>query len=149
MDASVPSLALQRGDEPAIDALPVRDVTWVLRWAVVAAAIVFGILILTTFAFQLSTERALVRAAEAGLREASLPRATARSIEDVVRRRLAVTKGLDRATSVVIRADSIALTVPLSAVLPQWMAILGADGATIECERTSLPARRTRKLRRP
>jgi hypothetical protein len=48
-----------------------------------------------------------------------------------------------------IGADSIALSVPVSAVLPRWMSYLGADGATIECERTSLPTPRTRKLRTP
>lgn len=148
MDTPADFPAVYRGEEPTIGALPVRGVTWVLRWASLMAALLIGFLILTAFGIELMTERALVRAAEAGAREAGMPRATARSIEAVVRRRVAVTAGLDRATSVSIRADSIALSVPVSAVLPRWMSILGADGSTIECQRAFSSQPRTHKLQR-
>jgi hypothetical protein len=149
MDTPAPFPALFRGDSPATQAIPVRGVSWVLRWAGILAALILGFLVLTAFTVELMTEQALIRAADAGLREARMPRATTRSIEAVVRRRLAITNGLDRATSVMIGADSIALSVPVSAVLPRWMSFLGRDGATIECERASLPTPRTRKLRTP
>ena len=63
----------------------VRGVGWVLRWA--AAIAVFGVagIVLLDFACRLGAEQALARAATAGLREASLPRATSRSVEQSIR----------------------------------------------------------------
>ena len=125
------------GNDCAGDALPVRGVGWVLRWAAVAVVLAVSAMVLTGFAYQLAAEQALARAAQAGLREAALPRATNASVEAAVRRRLADGFGLERATQVTLaRAGerlAIRLSVPTVAALPRWLpAGFWSDGAQIE-----------------
>ena len=95
-----------------------------------------GSLILVAFAYQLAAERALARAAAAGLREAALPRATEQTVEAAIRRRLADYRALDRATRVSLAKAgdrlSVGLAVPVAAILPRWLpAVSWYDGAEI------------------
>jgi hypothetical protein len=132
-----PTLALFRVDDHPAEEVQVRGVGWVLRWAATLAILCFSAVILTAFAYQLAAEQALARAATAGLREAALPRATSRTVDAVVRRRLASDVALSRATTVVLERNgsqvkgvvgprtgdqlSIALSTPVIAVLPRFV----------------------------
>ncbi|MEX2091285.1 MAG: hypothetical protein WD971_01345 [Pirellulales bacterium] len=135
MDA--PALQLFRGDACAGEPLPVRGVGWVLRWAMVLAVLAVSAVILMAFAYQLSAEQALARAATAGLREATLPRATSGSVEAVVQHQLANHFALQRATTIRLERNgspvkgvvcpqlgdqfSVALSAPARAALPDWL----------------------------
>jgi hypothetical protein len=142
---NTPALLLFHGDDCAGndcagDALPVRGVGWVLRWAVVTAVLAVSAMVLTAFAYQLAAEQALARAAQAGLREAALPRATNASVEAAVRRRLADSSAFERATQVRLAKvgdrTSVSLSVPSAAVLPRWLPVgLWNDGAHIAVRR--------------
>lgn len=108
-----------------------------LRWAATLMVLAVSAVILIVFGYQLAAERALARAAAAGLREAALPRATNQSVEAVVRRSLAGTMALDRATRVSLAnaggRRSIGLAVPLGAVLPRWLFVIaGSDSGEIK-----------------
>jgi hypothetical protein len=142
MDAS--ALHVFSGDENLVAPLAVRGVGWVLRWAVTLAILAVSGAILLGFGYQLAAERALARAAAAGLREAALPRATHESVVAVVRRRLAETLALDRATRVQLTSSdgqrSIGLAVPVSAVLPRWMSVVMAGELGEIRVRSSQPA---------
>jgi hypothetical protein len=138
MDA--PALHLFSADELTVDELPVRGVGWVLRWAATLAVLCASATILASFACQLAAEQALVPAATAGLREAALPRATSRTVDAVVRQRLASHFALSRATTVVLERNgapvkgivgpragdqlSISLSVRVNAVLPRLVGAL-------------------------
>ncbi len=116
-----------------------RGVGWVLRWAATLAVLAVSAVILLTFAYQLAAERTLARAAAAGLREATLPRANSRSVETVVRHHLVGCFDLHRATTIelqqngspvkgVVRpqsGDQLSLTLSVSpaASLPRWLSI--------------------------
>jgi hypothetical protein len=123
MDA--PALQIFAGDRQAAIALPVRGVRWVLRWFAALAVTAAAATILVAFGYQLSAERALVRAAAAGIREATCPRATSRSVAATVRRELADVWELDRATNISVTSAgarvAICLSVPLDDVLPRWV----------------------------
>jgi hypothetical protein len=138
MDA--PALQIFSGDDCALAPLPVRGVGWVLRWAASLAVLAGAATILVVFAYQVAAERTLVRAANAGLREAALPRATHASVEAAIRRRLAGAMSLDRATHVIVSSAgnraSVHLAVPVAAVLPRWLPIVRwFDGAEILVQR--------------
>lgn len=132
MDA--PSLHLFSDAAESADLLPVRGVAWVLRWTMVLAVLAISAVTLTAFGYQLAAERALARAASAGFREAALPRASNRSIEAAIRRRLGETMALNRSASVcVARAGgqiTLALAVPLDRMLPRWLPIAALCGGT-------------------
>jgi len=130
------ALQLFRGDDSAALPVPVRGVGWVLKWAGVLAVLAAAAVILVAFACQLAAERALARAAAAGLREASLPRATEQTVEAAIRRRLADSRTLGRATQVSLAKAgdriSVGLAVPVAAILPRWLpAVSWYDGAEI------------------
>jgi len=129
----VPALQLFPIEAESDEPLPVRGIGWVLGWAAVLAVLTVSAAILTAFAYQFAAERALARAATAGFREATLPRATNRSIEAATRRRLADSFAVDRAVSMsVAKAGdriSLALAVPLDHVLPRWLPIGACFGS--------------------
>ncbi len=138
MDA--PALQIFSGDDCALAPLPVRGVGWVLRWAASLAVLAIATMVLVAFAYQMAAERALVRAATAGLREAALPRATNASVEAAIRRRLAGTTSLDGATRMsVAKAGnrlSVRLAVPVAAIMPHWLFVARwFDGAEILVQR--------------
>ena len=106
------------------------------------SAFVFGLLwiagcVLTEFAYSLAAEHTLARAARAGALEATLPRATLRSVGDTVRRRLAErTSWAEHLTFAVHQNGAavggtihaaggdqmtVTLAVPVRAVLPRWL----------------------------
>jgi hypothetical protein len=117
-----------------------RGVGWVLGWAAAVAALGFAGCSLAEFACSLAAEHTLARAARAGALEATLPRATLRSVGDAVKRRLAdrsswakqLTLSVHRngaAVSGAIQAAggdqmTVTLVVPLRAALPRWLSAL-------------------------
>lgn len=163
MDA--PALQLFRGGDCKREFLPVRGVGWVLGWATVLAVLAVSAVILVTFAYQLAAERTLARAAAAGLREATLPRATSRSVEAVVRHHLVGRFDLHRATTIELQLNgspvkgvvrpqsgdqlSLTLVAPARTALPQWLRALvpwqASAAITTQIERhatsSSRPAR--------
>jgi hypothetical protein len=143
------------GDECAGKSLPVRGVDWVLRWAAALTALAASAVILVAFAYQLAAELALVRAASTGVREATLPRATSRSVEAAVRRQLAGRFDLHLATTIELQQNgspvksilrlqrgdqlSVALSAPARAALPHWLGAFvpwhGREAITTRSER--------------
>lgn len=116
--------------------LPVRGVGWVLRWTAAVCLLLAGAAVLTEFAYCRSAERALSRAAQSGVLEATLPRATRQSVEQTLTRRLdgTVPKGLTRiaflhngapvANKFLPRGGdrlSIVLVMPRVAAVPNWL----------------------------
>lgn len=140
-----PSLQLYLGDTVITDGLPKRGVSWVLRWAAAIAVLAFTMVIIAAFGFQLAAESALRRAANAGLREAALPRSTSESVAVVVRQRLSAHPRLQRALHLQLAAHgspvhglihaeqderlSLSLTVPTSAAMPRWLRLFAGDSA--------------------
>jgi len=116
---------------------PTRGVAWVLRWAVAIATLVSSTAVLVEFGYCLAAEQALLRAARAGVLEATLPRATYQTVEQTVRGRLASHglppqnvkfqvehNGMPARGSLVPRDSdqlSVTLVTPTWAVLPTWL----------------------------
>ena len=88
-----PSTIFRGNDAIALDALPVRGVGWVLKWAGTIAVLVLAATILAGFAFQLAAERTLANAARRDCVRPPCPARRASSVEAVVRQQLA---GLQR-----------------------------------------------------
>ena len=126
------------GDGPSSNqAAPTRGILWVLRWAAALGVLFFCCGVLAEFAHCLAAEHAVVRAARAGALEATLPRATAKSITESVTRRLAGYPSSKGQTRLVIQQNgkpilgrlkvqpgdriSVHLAVPGTAVLPGWL----------------------------
>jgi hypothetical protein len=89
--AAIESDLIQRSGAPLSDEAPSparRDALWVLKWAAAVVVIVMAAGILVEFGASLAAERALRRAAEAGIVEATLPRATSQSVLSTIERRL-------------------------------------------------------------
>jgi hypothetical protein len=116
-----------------------RGVGWVLRWAAAIAVIWIAGCVLAEFWCSLTAEHMLARAARAGALEATLPRATHRTVVEAVTRRLAnrawtkqmtlsvqqngtAIGGMIRATG----GDRMAVTMvaPARSVLPPWLSFL-------------------------
>ncbi len=122
------------------ESIPIRGVGWVLGWAAAVAVLCFAGCSLAEFAYSLAAEHTLTRAARAGALEATLPRATLRSVGDAVKRRLAersswakqLTLSVHRngaAVSGAIQAAggdqmTVTLVVPVRAALPLWLSEL-------------------------
>ncbi len=135
-----PALTIYQANETTVVELPVRGVAWVLGWTAVVVSLAASAMILVTFAYQLAVEQSLHRAAEAGLREASLPRASSRSVEFIIRQHLAERFSLDLAATVSLERSgvpmsgilrlrpgeqlSITLSVRADAVMPRWLTAL-------------------------
>jgi hypothetical protein len=114
-----------------------RGILWVLRWAAALAVLSFSCGVLTEFAFCLAAEHTVNRAARAGALEATLPRATSKSIAESVMRCLAGYHNASRQTRLVIEQNgkpilgrlivqpndriSVHVAVPGNAVLPGWL----------------------------
>lgn len=125
------------GEEPR---RTVRGVGWVLCWAAAMAILSWASLTLVAFAYQMAAERTLTEAAQAGIREAALPRATHRSVTESVRRRLAASTSLDRSTTIRIERNgwlvrglirpnggdqlTVTLRASFDAALPRWLTAL-------------------------
>jgi hypothetical protein len=65
-----------------------RGIRWVLKWAVALGVLAIAAAVLTEFAYLLGAEHKLSMAARAGVLEATLPRATYKSVTAAVERRL-------------------------------------------------------------
>jgi hypothetical protein len=114
-----------------------RGVGWVLRWTAAVAVLWVAGCVLAEFAYCLAAEHTLIRAARAGALEATLPRASFRSVGDTVERRLVrraswteqLTLSVHRNGAAVggaIQAAggdrmAVTLAVPVRAVVPQWL----------------------------
>jgi hypothetical protein len=119
---------------------PTRNIGWVVKWAAALAVLLYATTVLTEFAYSLMAEQLLVRAARAGVLEATLPRATPLSVEQSVWRRLpnsAVSEGrvklalLQNGSLVgkrleLIGGDRLSLTVAMRphALMPGWLRAL-------------------------
>jgi hypothetical protein len=115
---------------------PKYGVGWVLKWAAALGVLFVSTCILADFGYCLAAEHALARAARAGAREATLPRATSASIVASVKRRLsgyalqysALQVSVEqngqpvRGRFVARSGDEISVVVSLStaAVVPRW-----------------------------
>jgi hypothetical protein len=130
--------------------VPTRSVGWVLRWAAAIAVLSFAGCVLAEFAYCLAAEHTLTRAARAGAMEATLPRASVRSVGDTVKRRLVrrtawagrLTLSVHRNGAAVggaIRAAggdriTVTLAVPVRAVLPHWLSAIGLGSGEAQIE---------------
>jgi hypothetical protein len=117
--------------------MPSRGVLWVLRWAAALAVLFFSCGVLTEFAYCLAAEHTIARAARAGALEATLPRATTKSIAQSVARRLTSYPGTCGQTRLVIEQNdkptlgrlklqpgdriSVHVGVPSTTVIPRWL----------------------------
>jgi hypothetical protein len=143
--------------------LPTRGVFWVVRWPATVVSLLLTALQLTQFAYCLSAERSLTRAARAGVLEATLPRATQRSVTNTIMSQLTGTL-VDRVQLSVQRNGTpvvgnlrtsdgdrfeVALAVPASDAMPHWLRAVSfwtADSPiTVRAERQS-PGRKLRQL---
>jgi len=118
-----------------------RGIGWVLRWAAAIAVLWFSGCVLAEFAYSLAAEHALARAARAGALEATLPRATIPSVSETVNRRLANRDGWGEQLRLSVHRNGLAvggtiraaggdrmevtLAVPVRAVLPHWLSVIG------------------------
>jgi hypothetical protein len=117
---------------------PVRGIGWVLKWAAAICVLVASATFVLSFAYRLAAERALNEAAAIGLRAATLPRATKRTVEQAVKLELAKCTGSDRGISVSLQSAgkpvqgaidhrrfgqlSVTLSAPLA--MPSWLSAL-------------------------
>jgi hypothetical protein len=83
-----PAAAAPYDRDPSGKPVASRGVIWVLRWAGALATLLVSIVTLIEFAYDLSAEQTVARAARAAALEATLPRATMNSVAETVRRRL-------------------------------------------------------------
>jgi hypothetical protein len=116
---------------------PVRGVGWVLGWAGALTAMFASFVVLAEFGYQMSAEQTLARAARAGALEATLPRATYRSVEETIDRRLRSLVGRgagrriyisqnEKPVQAIVRQGeddrfSVTLTLADQAVMPGWL----------------------------
>jgi hypothetical protein len=133
-----------------------RGVGWVLRWAAAIAVLWVAGCVLVEFAYCLAAEHTLTRAARAGALEATLPRASFRSVGDSVERRLVQRASwTERLTLSVHRNGAaiggaiqaaggdrmgVTLAVPVRAVVPPWLSSIslrtGLSQIEVRAERT-------------
>jgi hypothetical protein len=125
------------GDCATKQVAPTRGVLWVLRWAAALVVLVFSCGVLTEFAYCLAAEHTVARAARAGALEATLPRATTKTIAESVTKRLTGYPSINGQTRLVIQQNgrpilgrlevlpgdriSVHVEVPSTAVLPRWL----------------------------
>ena len=115
------------------DDLPVRGVCWVLSRALAGLALLVGGTQLVVFFLLLAAEQQLATAAEAGLRETALPRASLTTVREVVRGELPlpvtpsvllVHNGHGRVGQLAVQpGDHLLLSVSVATrdVLPGWL----------------------------
>jgi hypothetical protein len=163
MELSRTSFDILSHFEPPPSTARSRGVFWVLKWAAALGVLSYAGCVLLQLAYCLAAERALSHAARAGVLEATLPRATRSSIQDMVKRRLLTGAIPTAALQIVVQQNaapmprlfrladgdrvSVALTVPTHAVLPAWLNAIPACGhdARIEARsERSLPSRQLR-----
>lgn len=146
-----------------------RGIAWVLRWAAAGGVLCFSTAVLAEYTFCLAAELTLLRAARAGALEATLPRATQRTVAETVARRLA---GFPHANGhwrlALWQNDepilgrlaphpgdrlTVSISIPRRGVLPGWLSALKCWGGQERLEARAvrhIPARRLRSLgRRP
>jgi hypothetical protein len=143
------------GEGSVADPLPkgkenaARGVGWVMRWAAALGVLAWSASVLVEFGYSVAAEQTLARAARAGAMEATLPRATSHSIEQVIWKRLDE-RAIPRSGARIALAHngapvagafhprpgdhvSITLSVSSKAVLPGWLQAVTAwsDGQPI------------------
>ncbi|MEX0611360.1 MAG: hypothetical protein WD738_08660 [Pirellulales bacterium] len=143
MDASQVSYdVLAHFDRPAVRDTTGRSATrgvgWVLHWFAALVTLFVAMTVLARFGYCLAAELALVRAARAGVLEATLPRATYQSVVQSVERRLAgyPPRAADRLRFSLLQNGApvrgifqlregdrlcVALALPTDEVLPAWL----------------------------
>jgi hypothetical protein len=88
----------------------VRDARWVLKWAAALAVFATTARVMFEFASDVSTEQALKQAAQAGLTEATLPRASRQSVAATVDRRLSAESIDPRNVNLILLENDIPIT---------------------------------------
>lgn len=159
---SMPQFGVQSttGQSSVYDGVPTRGVGWVLRWAAAGGVLLFSCAVLAEYAYCLAAELTLVRAARAGVLEATLPRATRQSVIDTIARRLRrFPHAKGQWQLAVLRNDVpvqgrivahpgdrllISVMLPSRSVLPGWLRSLkfwgGDEAITVQAVR-SIPSR--------
>ena len=144
MDSSRTSLELlahferpNQCESPPQHSIPLRGVSWVLKWAAAIGVLFVAACALLQFGYCLAAEQALARTAKAAALEATLPRASQQTIVETIERRLtgySIPTGSLRIAvqqnGVPVRrafriADddriSVTLSIEADAVLPVWL----------------------------
>ncbi len=119
---------------------PTRGIGWVLKWTAAAVVLFYSTTVLTEFAYSLAAEQLLVRAARAAVLEATLPRATVHSVEQLVLRRLGDAVASQGGVKLALLQNgvgvskklqplggdrlSISLAMPAQALMPDWLRTL-------------------------
>jgi hypothetical protein len=140
----------EAGEDSRQPLRPPIGVVCVLTWAVAAGVLFFAACTLLQLGYCIAAERALLRAARAGMLEATLPRATHESIVKNIERRLvdySIPAGALQITlrqndaplqRIVRLADddrvSVAISLSADAVLPAWLRTVNCwnDASQIE-----------------
>lgn len=130
---------------------PTVGAVCVLKWAAGAGVLFFATCALLQLRYCIAAELTLSHAARAGVVEATLPRATLKTIVETIERRLqshSIPPGMlqiaiqqnDVPMQRVLRlADgyrvSLAISLPIDAVLPAWLRVVNVwtGNASIEC----------------
>jgi hypothetical protein len=134
---------------PGLD-VPLRGVGWLLRWAAAIGVLWFAGCVLAEFTYSLAAERALSRAARAGALEATLPRATYRSVCETVKRRLANRAAWANQMSLTVQQNgipvggairaidgdrmSVTLALPLRVIMPRWLSAVSFQASESRIE---------------
>lgn len=152
---STPSLLSPFDAADAVDTRCIqttRGMVWVFKWAAASAVLFYSFAVLTEFAYSLAAEQLLVRAARAGVLEATLPRATMHSVEQSVWRRLDGDVGSHSDVKIALLQNgtwvsrklqphdggrlALAVTMPARALMPAWLRTLTnwRSNATIQAQ---------------
>ncbi len=139
----------------------IRDVRWVLKWAVAIAILVVAAATLLEFGCLMAAERTLNFAARAGAMEATLPRATYRSVQAAVERRLSGYSQMHGQVQLTLLRDgqavgqqlqagdgvrfSIVVKAPASAALPAWLAKLTPEQPLLARAERTVPGRQLQR----
>jgi hypothetical protein len=125
------------GAENPKECAPTLGVAWVLQRAAALSVLYFSGCVLAEFAYCLAAEHTLARAVRAGALEATLPRATHRSVVAAVDRRLLNYRGVKHHAQLIVRQNgapvraklqpkpgdrlTVSISTPARVVIPRWL----------------------------
>jgi hypothetical protein len=114
-----------------------RGAGWVTKWAVALAVLCLSAGVLAEFGYSLAAEVQLARVAQAAVYEATLPRAGAHTVTELIQRRLAGKPALAQALQLSIQQNgvpvrgllrrgegdrvTVTLAMPAESALPMWL----------------------------
>jgi hypothetical protein len=106
----------------------VRDTRWVLKWGAAAAVFATAGRVLFEFAGAISIEQALNQAAQAGVIEATLPRASRQSVQATVERRLSAESIDPRKVNLTLLENDIPITGRIHPVEGDRISVVLSEG---------------------